>query len=1756
MKSKFLKGIWKRFLSVGLSATLIAGSLSVGVMPVKAAETTTAVVNPYVRYQTMDGWGTSLCWFANIIGGWEEDFNDNGTPDREDIAELVFSPEYLNMNLVRYNIGGGENPAHDHMKRVEAMMPGWKESADAELDTTADANQLWFLDQANEYHPDDVINEVFSNSPPYWMTESQCATGAFSASKNNLKDDQYDEFADYLTDVTAWIDNHLDEKYGTGVDYIDPINEPDTSYWAAGSTKQEGCHFDPGESQSTILVETANALTEKGLTDVKVTGTDETSVEHAISSFKDLTDEAKDAVKTISTHTYGSAGREILSDLAASYDKELWMSEVCYGGSKHGTDSMTTTNASYFGSQILQDLKTLQSTTWVDWQVVDSEYECLKHDEDWGLIHAVFEEDGPVEDYHTNLVDANGEALEGVPEHGYWHITKQFYTLMQYSKYIKAGYTLVEISDDNMVAALSPDQKELVVVISNNSSNAYNANINLNALSNVDSAEAYRTSDNENCEFVSVEGLNELGNQYSLEVPKYSVTTVVISGSDDMVEEDGYINRVNSGVVSDADTVARGASDVNKFAYTGAWSRATNAGASYKADVQKTTEADSTVTFKFDGTRAKILGTVDEAGSQFTYTVDGGEAMSGDSYAETTAYGKTLVDTGDLEAGTHTVVITMTGESSADASTTMLCIDRAEVYNGTVADTSSTPVVTSAVAADSSAIIHFTEVEGADSYKVVYGVSENSVDWDKVEAGTASPITLSGLTNGITVYGEVVAYAGETELGVSDPFEVTPEKAVSDYLYYVNAGVSELEGVDPGQYQSNLEQLYGEDSTGRTWGLVADSLSDGSNAGEDIWSSVRTDNKNTVGEGLEYRFELEPGKYQVTIGALDPWSNGSRAEDFVVQGQTIATGVVPTSQITETCVAEVAEDENELVVEIVRAAGNEGEYEDVLVSWISIKEYEEGAIVSVENIKTKTFQGETPELPETVTVTKTDGSTEEAAVTWDLDGLVFESLYDYVTVKGSVEGTNIVAEALVYVIQGDLYYFVDTGTEGYPDTEEFTLVKNIFPGLLNTKMDQAYEEGSWGYIRTGGDAGWKESGDKYTSKVWCDELVYKLPLEAGDYTLHIGTYPNDWGTRAIQVTAEYVDSDGKTVVLADTGAYEVVKNEKLMKELKVELPEATELVVRAIEKGNDDVIFSWLTVSETVKKAELKNQVDEYDAVDTSIYTAESLAAFEAALAEAKDVLASEEELTDEAYDAALDALKAAYESLVVDTTVVKEVVSKVHVATTKGVQPTLPEKVTVKTYGGDEVEASVSWNSVAAKNLKKTYQTVTVRGQVAGSNLRATAKIEIIPENLVYFIDANGAKASSAYDAVVSANSVLRNEAADQAYEDGKEWGVVEGYAGAKDGDGTDKYTSAYYGKNTKGSGFGYNITLDKGVYNVTVGSAEYWSKTRTTIVDATYKVNGKEVTENLISGITVSGALNKNMGSGTLTITEDNTLVTLNAKAGTAQGAVVAFIGVTEDKKVTPVSMKLTAPAKTAYYVGDAIDLSGMKVEVTYDDESVSVIPAANCEITGFDTTTTGTKTVKVAYRGFEDTFTITVSAKPATPVTPGSGAGTQKPAEVTAVKLAKTKVTLGVKEKYQIEPITVPENAKTSYTYTTSNKKVATVSKTGKITAKKTGKANITVTSANGKKVVLKVTVKKAPNKITVTTKSKTLKKGKSFKIKYKLPKNTASNVVTFKSSNKKVATVDAKGKVKALKKGKATITVQTFNKKKAKIKITVK
>ena len=73
--------------------------------------------------------------------------------------------------------------------------------------------------------------------------------------------------------------------------------------------------------------------------------------------------------------------------------------------------------------------------------------------------------------------------------------------------------------------------------------------------------------------------------------------------------------------------------------------------------------------------------------------------------------------------------------------------------------------------------------------------------------------------------------------------------------------------------------------------------------------------------------------------------------------------------------------------------------------------------------------------------------------------------------------------------------------------------------------------------------------------------------------------------------------------------------------------------------------------------------------------------------------------------------------------------------------------------------------------------------------------------------------------------------------------------------------------------------------------------------------------------------------------------------------------------------------------------------------------------------------------------------------------------------------------------------------------------------------------------------------------VTDKKLTLKKGKTFKIKTSVTPITSPDKISYASSNKKIVTVNKKGKLKAVKKGTATITVKS-GKKTVKFKVNVK
>lgn len=489
-------------------AVTITGSLTCNIPADNAQAAENVVVSPYNIYEVNDGvfegWGTSLCWWANRIG-----YSDSLS---QKAADLFYGDDGLRLNIARFNIGGGDDPSHNHITRTDSNMPGYTKynNGSVTYDWSADANQRNVLRKSIEAAGDDMIVEMFSNSPPYYMTNSGCSSGATDANKNNLKDDYYDDFAEYFAEVCY----HYENEWGIDIQSVDAMNEPYTNYWKANSNKQEGCHFDQGNSQSKIILELQKSMDKRGLNDIIICGTDETSIDTQISSYNKLSSDAKTVIDRIDTHTYSGSKRSELKDLAVKEGKNLWMSEVD-GGSTAGTNAGQMGSALWLADRITLDMNELNSSAWIMWQVIDN---------------------------HISKNGYNGNKDSGMPNTngGFWGIavadhdkndiilTKKYYGFGQYTRYIRPGMTLLK-SSRTTLAAYDKENQQLVIVAYNTSGSKKDMYFDLSGFDTTGAtAQIIRTSATENWADAGTVKIN--GGSLNTSLPANSISTFIIDG--------------------------------------------------------------------------------------------------------------------------------------------------------------------------------------------------------------------------------------------------------------------------------------------------------------------------------------------------------------------------------------------------------------------------------------------------------------------------------------------------------------------------------------------------------------------------------------------------------------------------------------------------------------------------------------------------------------------------------------------------------------------------------------------------------------------------------------------------------------------------------------------------------------------------------------------------------------------------------------------------------------------------------------------------------------------------------------------------------------------------------------------------------------------------------------------------------------------------------------------------------------------------
>ncbi|WP_437866969.1 glycoside hydrolase family 30 protein [Sorangium sp. So ce363] len=434
-------------------------------------------VDTNVMHQSFEGWGTSLCWWADHVGGWQE-------AKRNAVVEAVVDPvNGLGYNVFRYNIGGGENPSHEHMKEHREM-PGFQ-SADGTFTWANDARQRAILLRIAERGAD-LIFEAFSNSPPYWMTNSGCASGS-SNGKDNLKADHYDDFAHYLTEVVR----HYRDEHGITFRTLEPLNEPFADWWKSNGS-QEGCHFDRA-SQEKIIQEVARQLTSKGLGETVVSASDENSMDDAVRNIGAFGAGTLAAFQQLNVHSYAGSQRSELRQLATRLGKRLWQSESGPLGQSISDD---TDAALFMAERIIDDLRELKPEAWVDWQSGD-----------------------PSRSWASFTLNDREQSFAPI---------KRFYMHAGFSRYIRPGARFVDVDSKDMVASVSADGSSLSLVVRNGDRNASRGyTLDLTRLPTVGPvSEVHRTSRTEDLDRLPDMAIEDY--RLVVTVPAFSVTTFVI----------------------------------------------------------------------------------------------------------------------------------------------------------------------------------------------------------------------------------------------------------------------------------------------------------------------------------------------------------------------------------------------------------------------------------------------------------------------------------------------------------------------------------------------------------------------------------------------------------------------------------------------------------------------------------------------------------------------------------------------------------------------------------------------------------------------------------------------------------------------------------------------------------------------------------------------------------------------------------------------------------------------------------------------------------------------------------------------------------------------------------------------------------------------------------------------------------------------------------------------------------------------------
>ena len=256
--------------------------------------------------------------------------------------------------------------------------------------------------------------------------------------------------------------------------------------------------------------------------------------------------------------------------------------------------------------------------------------------------------------------------------------------------------------------------------------------------------------------------------------------------------------------------------------------------------------------------------------------------------------------------------------------------------------------------------------------------------------------------------------------------------------------------------------------------------------------------------------------------------------------------------------------------------------------------------------------------------------------------------------------------------------------------------------------------------------------------------------------------------------------------------------------------------------------------------------------------------------------------------------------------------------------------------------------------------------------------------------------------------------------------------------------------------------------------------------------------------------------------------------------------------DRSLLTLSSSKYEPSESVSVTGVTLDQTTLTLEKGEDAQLTATVTPADADNKNVTWTSSNTAVAAVDNTGKvtavgKGTAVITVTTEDGN-FTATCAVTVEEHIAVTGVTIDQTTLTLEKGADAQLTATVEPADADNkNVTWTSSDTAVATVDNTGKVTAVGKGTAVITVTTEDGNfTATCAVTVEEhiAVTGVTLDQAELTLEKGTDAQLTATVePADADNKAITWTSSNTSVAAVDSTGKVTAVGKGTATITVTT-------------